>query len=156
VTRKVRLPLSDVAELEIALIEADELVLHNAKFDVTALTPLIGEGHWPWEKTHDTLIAAHLLGSNHQHDLTSHVLRYLGVDLQPYEDKLHRACTGARTLAKKIPGWKIAKKGRPDMPSATERVWKYDSWLPKAVAVELKYPDDHPWHTVLRDYSNAD
>lgn len=71
--------------------------------------------------------------------------------------------------------WAIAEKNRADMPSAKEKTWKYDCWLPRLLAGKsgLRDPNDecihswdsegvcqncdgHRWWTVLRDYSNAD
>lgn len=148
--------------------ERHTLVLQNAKFDCSALAT-VGVTNFPWEQVHDTLIAGHLLASNQPHDLTSMVLQYLGWDIQPYEDKLEKACKQARHLARKhFPNWRIAKEGLPEMPSAksgkgkTERgaedeaPWKFDTWLPKTIARELGYEEGHPWYTVLQEYANTD
>jgi DNA polymerase I-like protein with 3'-5' exonuclease and polymerase domains len=56
----------------------------------------------------------------------------------------------------KYPDWQLAKSGRPDMPSARSSVWKYDTWLPRAIANVEGYPEDHPWWTVTSEYANAD
>lgn len=58
--------------------------------------------------------------------------------------------------------WRIAEEGLEEMPSAKgggkedDRIWKFDTWLPKALAEFLGHPDDHPWRMVLSDYGNAD
>ncbi len=55
--------------------------------------------------------------------------------------------------------WKIAESGGDMTPSAKAKTWKYDTWLPRAVARFLggeEYGPDHPWLTVLRDYANTD
>lgn len=160
-----------------------KIIFQNAKFDLAALYTLGID--WPekgWECTHDTLLAGHLLASNQPHDLTSMVLYYLGEDLQPLEDRLEKECKEARRLVQQaklrakrteeeepslfgsevargdgpLARYRIANGEERDMPSAGYKSWKYDGWLPRALAEELGYPRDHPWYTVLRDYSNAD
>jgi DNA polymerase I-like protein with 3'-5' exonuclease and polymerase domains len=171
VTRKPHIPLSDIYDIRDKIREADGYVLQNTKFDYTALhraSPLVLQ-FWDWSKLDDTLVSGHLLASNQRHDLTSMTLLYLGKDIKHYEDKLRDACLKARRIVRtKFPDWVLAKEGLPSMPSVkadkkkkekgieSESPWKADSWLPRTLAIELKYPTDHPWMTVLRDYSNAD
>lgn len=137
----------------------NDLVLQNAKFDVTALasTGITPDFQWPWDRTHDTLIAGHLLASNQPHDLTAMALHYLGRDIQPFEDRLKEACEKSRRYCRShFPDWAIAKAGRSDMPSAKEKTWMADGWLPRTLAQELGESDDHPWYRVLAEYSNED
>lgn len=156
-TRQPVIPESDASEIIATLAFGPTLVLQNSKFDVTALKTAGIIENWPWKRTHDTLIAGHLLASNQPHDLTSMSLIYLGINIKPLEDKLKEACKEARRIAKSdYPDWRIAKKGLQEMPSAKESVASFDYWLPRAIAQECNYPDDHPWWTVLKDYSNAD
>lgn len=155
-TRRVTIPDDDLLAIEQALARRT-LVLQNAKFDVAALRVAGIDEEWPWSMTHDTLIAGHLLASNLPHDLTSMAMQYLGVDIAPLEQALKEAVQSARDLVRlRWPEWRIAKKDLPEMPSAKESVWAYDYWLPRAVAKELNYADDHPWYDVLAQYSNAD
>jgi len=84
-------------------------------------------------------------------------LVYLNINIGPFEEAIHEAVTEARKLAKnKYPNWRLAKKGLEEMPSAKEKVWKFDMWLPRAVALAEGYDEDHPWFTALENYSNAD
>lgn len=89
------------------------------------------------------------------------------VDIQPLEDRLHKCCLEARRMIQQarlrvarrdggkskvrksdkewekdehLATWQIAEKGREDMPSAKEKTWKYDTWLPRALAKYLKLP----------------
>lgn len=143
-------------------------VFQNAKFDVAALDTI---GLWKlvdvkrvWANLHDTIIAGHLLGSNEPHDLTSMGVKYLGIDIEPYEHKMKEACLEARKICKKqFPTWRLAKFGLPEMPSVKkssdnleEKAWKNDTWLLRALAKQLKYPKDHPWYSITSDYANAD
>lgn len=135
------------------------LVLQNAKFDVHALCTLIPDlfAHWPWERTHDTLIAGHLLASNQPHDLTSMALHYLGIDIEPLEVEMHKVVEECRRHVRRyFPKWRIAAKGLPEMPSAKEKCWKLDTWLPRALADRLGKGPDHSYYAVLREYANAD
>lgn len=165
-TRKPIVPRADLFEIQAAINEADGVVLQNPKFDYKALLELFAANRvkftWDWDKVFDTLMAGHLLASNQPHDLTSMVLVYLGVNIQPYEDAIEVAVNEAKRMARskqfqeEHPGWRLAKKGEPDMPSAKEKTWKFDMWLPRALAKLNKYPADHPWWNVCNEYANPD
>lgn len=164
-TRKPIIPEEDVEELAELLnpwnSDQDVLpyVFHNSKFDVAMLGQIRKEfaEDWLWDQTVDTLYAAHLLYSNRPKNLTDLGIQILGVDIEHFELKLKDACVEARRIAKsKHPTWRIAKSGEEDMPSAKDKAWKFDTWLPRQIAIEEGYPSDHQWYTVLRDYANAD
>lgn len=162
-TREPEVVVDDLWEIEQLIQgEPDTLVLQNPKFDYAALDSLAGYGGWAWEEwdwstVHDTLMAGHLLASNHRHDLTAMALEYLGEDIQPLEDALEVAVNEARRIAEReFPNWRIAKKGMADLPSQKESFWRADYWLPRAVAKAKDYPQDHPWWTVLSNYGNKD
>lgn len=155
-TREPQWSKEDIQEIQETIRQADKRILQNSKFDVKALKS-IGVNDWDWSNTHDTLIAGHLLASNQPHDLTSMALVYLGINIKPYEEALNTAITEARRIARaKYPKWLIAKQGLACMPSAKDKCSQFDMWLPRAVAKEEGYPEDHPWWTVLSGYSNAD
>ncbi len=122
--------------------ETYSLIGQNSRFDAAALRT-IGVSNWPWEMTHDTLIASHILASNQPHDLTSLALHYLGVNIKPLEDALEQAVKQCRRLVQQarlklkryrlkhpedilladidepFAAWRIAEDGLPEMPSAT-------------------------------------
>lgn len=137
------------------------LVFHNAKFDIAAMERA---GLWQmsdlesvWPCVRDTLLGAHLLASNRPKDLTSLAVQYLGVDIEPAELALQNAVNECRRYCRsKLKNWMIWKEGMPGWPTKTKHVWRNDLWLPRALAKELGHPPDHPWHSVLRDYANAD
>lgn len=157
-TREPNIPEEDLDDIADIVLFSKELVLQNSKFDVTALASVRPSfADWPWASTQDTLIAGHLLASNLPHDLTSMAVQYLGVDIEPYEKAIEKACQESRRMARsKFPSWRIASADLPEMPSAKEKTWKFDMWLPRALALELGYKDSHPWFTLLSDYANAD
>jgi len=138
-TRKVVAPRRDLLELREVIDDAELLVLQNAKFDYVGLRLLYEDAGlkfpWDWAKVRDTLLAGHLLASNHPHDLTSMVVEYLGGHTAPYDERLEACVKEARAVAKgQYPTWQLAKRGNPTMPSAKKKVWKYDAWVPRAVA----------------------
>jgi DNA polymerase I-like protein with 3'-5' exonuclease and polymerase domains len=143
-TRKVEMLESEILEISELIANADLIIGQNIKFDYTALEqadPRFVAG-WDWSKVRDTLLAGHLLASNQPHDLTSMALHYLGVDIEPAELKLEETVQAARRMARsKFPEWKIAREGQVTMPSAREKTWKFDMWLPRALA---KWHWDHP------------
>lgn len=156
-TRRVRIPREDAAEIVLALKLAHEVVMHNAKFDARVLTTSGILTEWDWQGTQDTLRAAHLLGSNQPKDLTSMALLWLGRDIEPYEKRMEEAVQEARRWCRSHrPDWRIAAKDQPGMPSAKEKTWKYDCWLLRAVRKEKPRLFPPEWDTLLRDYANAD
>lgn len=171
ITREPEVVEEDLDEIE-SMLESEEIVFQNPKFDIGALETVrrsIAE-NWDWDNTYDCLLSGHLLHSSQPHDLTSMVLIYLGVNLQPYEDAVKKATEKARRLARSnFPEWRIAKKGLPEMPSAKEKVWKADMWLPRAFCRLAPYllpeepgweptddPKEHSWWTVCSTYANSD
>lgn len=153
--RSVNVPEEDVIAIQTLLRESEGVVGHNQKFDAKALES-IGIV-WDWSKAEDTILMAHLLGSNRPKNLTDLAIYWLQHDISPYEDRLHVACVEARKIARReFKDWRIAKAGMPDLPSAKEETWKYDTWLPRVVAERMEYPPEHPWWTVLQEYANTD
>jgi len=156
-TRQVQVPAEGLQQVLDLIESADQLVLHNAKFDATAMLAIAPDFEWPWHKTVDTLVAAHLLASNRPKDLTSLAMMYLSTDISKYEKAAVKAANEARSLARREhKDWMIAKEGLPCMPSAKTEVSRMDYWLPRALAGHLEYEKGHPWHTVLQDYANID
>lgn len=166
-TREVQILEEDIEEIRAVFASVPEVVLQNPKFDVTALSTSGIIPEWDWSNTFDTLLAGHLLASNHPHGLDAMAIEYLGeaYDIRPYERALEEACKEARKMCKSLlPEWKIAKYGDPKLPSLKksggkgdkDRLWANDMWLPRAVARYCGEAADHPWMTVLADYSNMD
>ena len=159
-TREPKIPLGDLNQIRRIVYRANSLVLQNPKFDVAALQSVFrGRLDWPWYKTYDTLLAGHLLESNHPHDLTTMTLMYLGVNVQPFEDAVKKATMECRRMCQgKHPeyDWRIANADEPDMPSAKASTWKYDMWLPRMVAKREEHAEDCPWLTVCSEYANSD
>lgn len=129
--------LQEIGSLIFGLTGDDgpRLVAQNSKFDVHALSTVLPSFDWSWEYTEDTLAAGHVLASNQPHNLTDMALAYLGVDIRPFEDRLEHCVKAARAFCRAhLKNWRIAKKDQADMPSAKDKTWKYDSWLPRALA----------------------
>lgn len=168
-TRQVEIPYADLLEIRDWVDRADIVVGQNLKFDVAALQSAGLSGEWPWHKTRDTLTAGHLLASNQPHDLYSLAIHYLGKDLQPYETRLEKVVQECRRYCRShLKDWQIANRDNPRMPSVPkskkktekgedrESAWKYDMWLPAALADEQGLEGDHQYRTILREYSNTD
>lgn len=154
-TREVLCNPNDLLDIQDMVNDAERIIGQNFKFDAAALGMLGVKTDW--SKVDDTLIAGHLLASNKPHNLTDMAVQYLGVDIEPFEKRLEAVVKEARTIAKRdYPDWRIAKKAAPGMPSAKEKTWKFDTWLPLAIAEAEGFDDDHPFRSVLRDYANAD
>lgn len=165
-TREPIVEEGDLDEIQEYIDSADVLVLQNANFDEEALAELFKKFgrklRWGWNKVNDTLLAGHLLASNRPHNLTAMALQYLGLNIEPLEDALEKDVKEARRLVRtkdfiaKHGRWAWAEKDLPSMPSAKETVWRFDYWLPLAVAKAEGYPEDHPWRLSLPTYGNGD
>lgn len=101
--RQPIVPEEDILTLQSIIKEAEQLVFHNAKFDVTALNVLDKRilKHFNWNKVVDTLIADHLLYSNQRRDLTTLGVRYLGINIDKQEIALDKAVLRARLEVRK-------------------------------------------------------
>lgn len=163
-TRKVYVPAEDIQQIQQYLSDrtAKRLVGQNIKFDVHAVDSIrpLGLDEWRWEYTHDTLVAGHILASNQPHDLTSMASWYLGENIRPYEDRLEKAVKDARRYCQHhLKEWRIGSSKLPEMPSAKEKSWGADYWLPKAMIREGVFNvEDHDidWSTVTAEYANKD
>lgn len=163
--------LADIGDMIFGLAGDDDahLIGQNIKFDVAALRTILPEFTWPWHRTHDTLIAGHMLASNQPHDLTSMCLQEVGFDLSPLEEAMKKATLKARDYCRRhLPDWLISKAGAEGMPSAgggdgrsarggeSEKSWKFDTWLPLALSDHLGHPPEHEWRTVTGEYAEGD
>lgn len=189
-TRQVIVDPADIQEIQNLLqlaaswgeIDDEEIkerhtfVTQNGKFDSGAFSHMKGwETPWPWTMNHDTLTASHILCSNKNHDLYSLAVQYLGErkeDLESVEEEMRKAVQKARDICRRhYPDWMIAEEGLACMPSAkagkkksrsgeADKVWKYDLWLPRMLAIEEDYEEGKHeyghWHTVTAKYANLD
>jgi hypothetical protein len=126
------------------------LVLHNAKFDMTAFGTI---GVWDrvevyeaWKAVRCTLMGAHLLQSNSQKTLTDCALIYLGHDMKPAEERLEEAVKEVRREVRKKDfiekhgEWDVSTEDHPMMPSNDKEFWRGDYWLPRAYARAMGLP----------------
>ena len=169
-TRMPRVPPGDLVEVMDLIKTADTLVLQNAKFDIKALGSLDQRfiSEWPWKKTRDTTIYAHLLDSKAPKNLTALALRYAHTDISAHEERLGEAVKTARRLAKKHrKSWRLAKAGLPEMPSVKGQGSRHaDYWVPSALYASVErlglkderyILDKHPeFKTVLMEYAKWD
>jgi DNA polymerase I-like protein with 3'-5' exonuclease and polymerase domains len=139
------------------LQNAGKIVFHNATFDIQALNCLgITWTQDLWDKTHDTLLSAHVLDSSEPHGLKYLGKKYLGISTED-EQILLREVAKARAIAKKR-GYRRAEVGDPHFPTQSSGFLKMDSWLPATIARLnfQEYPPTHLWHTVLDKYACLD
>jgi hypothetical protein len=167
-TRQPEIPDGDIEQIVELIDTADLIYLHNAKFDARALLKIGVQ--LPWAKVRDTLIASHLLASNHRHDLTWCCIEYLGADIERHELLIKEVTQKCRAIVKRdFPDWLLADEGKPGMPSVKgsskrdeDKPWKNDMWLPCAlIKVGCKYTAQtgfvpQQWETACSRYANAD
>ncbi len=170
-TRQPKIKREDLDEALHTISTAEELWLQNGKFDVAAIKTIAPEFEWPWHKTYDTILGGHLLNSRGKRSLDELVWEHLRIDMRPFEEKLKEQTKSARKyIQQQLPTWKLAREGMPGMPSAkggderkatkkgTESTspWKFDLWVPRALASHLKYKENHPYWSVTLDYALED
>lgn len=171
ITRRPEVPPEDVADIAELLDAAETVYIQNSKFDAHALAS-IGIA-LPWPKVRDTLVASHVLATNHRHDLTALCLQYLGVDIEPHELLVKEVTRACRAIVKRdYPDWRIAAEGLPDMPSVRggssrdeDKPWKNDMWLPRALIkhrassgflAKSGLAEEPTWANACSRYANAD
>src|SRR5690606_1733353 len=116
----------DLKEIQELLNSADQLVFHNAKFDMRALEFADIRINHLWPKVHDTLIAHHCLSSGDKH-----ALKYLAFKFLDYyndtEKQLAKAVQSARGA---YTDYDKARPKHPTMPGASKvQWWKLDYWF---------------------------
>lgn len=170
-TRRVNVLEEDLDVITELMDQAELIYMQNGKFDARALRTVGLE--LPWEKVRDTLVAGHLLASNHPHNLTWMCIAYLGVDIMSFETTVKEVTQACRVIAKKqYPRWRLAAEGADGMPSVKDssdrdedKPWKNDMWLPFALLQESKargiiidpsIRDDSPWLNACPAYACAD
>lgn len=136
VTRLVSPKKTDVAAINRLIKKYDNLIFHNAKFDVAMLATVGIDLTNEWDRIHDTALASHALDSREdfsRHRLKPLAKRYLGIP-DTDEQYLQSRTIEARNQAKKR-GWTVAD----DV--------KADYWMPGQI-----WPKD----TALEEYATLD
>lgn len=132
-TREVQVKQEDLDALR-KVIEGDDLVLHNTKFDIRGLqTHGLPQPHWG--RLQDTLVASHVLCSNGSHKLKDLALLHLDIN-DDDQAALMEASNHARRYGRQL-GWRVANEGDPHFPAQsrpTNGWWVCDTWMPRAVA----------------------
>ena len=155
-TRMPIIPDGDLEEIR-EHCKRYRLVIQGTKFDVGVMHTVDPTFDPNYNTVIDTLFASHLVESDAPKDLTSLARRWLGVNVDKYEDEIRKATLKARDYCRRhLPDWFIATKRGKGMPSASESTWKFDMWLPRELAFHLGYPPDHPWFNLCANYANSD
>jgi len=161
-TRLPNMPKKEVRQIH-EVYRDNRLVFHNAKFDVRAhyKAGIISfpEALKTLEDCEDTLIASHVLMSSAPHGLKDLAAEFLDISVED-QDALAEETIKARRIGKKK-GWRIAGPHDPHWPhlkrASHGSSWHYfDTWLPRAIAKDEKYPKDHLWWNVLSTYGLLD
>ena len=142
-----------------AHLRKEDFVFHNTKFDVRSLAHIGVDWQNYWLHTQDTLIASHIFNSNESHKLKELALIYCEL-LDDDESALRDAVVSARHIGKGL-GFDIAREEHPHFPgvksfSKRKEAWRFDTWLPRAVALHKGYASNHPWYTILDTYADRD
>jgi len=122
------------------------LVFHNMNFDIRMLSLLSPpEGDSVFEgfdidvlesgffDCHDTMIRAHIFGSDDSLNLKDQAEEHLGIS-NADEKRLDDAVKKLRNGQAKTLGWDIAVEGHPHLAGQSSLFHKCDFWLPRAIA----------------------
>lgn len=151
-TRSVAIKSADSDKLG-QILDTDEMVCHNAQFDMRCADIIIShpdypyEHPWNWEAIHDTMLASHALRNLWPHGLK--LLRSVflksgtvGVDvLQQATNHARRICRNKK-FVEAHGKWRIADEGDPHWPAMKKPKstdddsgwWYFDMWLPGTIA----------------------
>lgn len=105
-TRKPHIPPRDVAKINLVISQHDQIVFHNANFDLAHLQeigvklPLKNRS-----RVHDTQLMSHVLDSKNSHELKELALRFLDI-LDDDEADLKKAVQKVHRHARKV-GWEV-------------------------------------------------
>lgn len=150
-SRKPKIPLAHIEELD-GYLCSDEMVAHNANFDLVATERLLKkvdpswEVAWDFTAIDDTLIAIHCLRNLWQknfHGLKA--LRSIFLQIPPTkEEEIRRATNKARGICRtkrfieKHGEWRTADATDAHWPGIKRQPkagwWVFDMWLPRAIA----------------------
>lgn len=166
-TRESSLSQKTRKEVQSYINSFDEVVFHNALYDIEGLESL--GITISWEKVHDTMLMGHLFDSGIKLGLKDLSLALQGYP-QDDETKLGEITNTARRLANSL-GWQIANPGHPHFAGmswgGTKR-WKMDMWLPRQLhnLPRTKIPErlrprfkqyiTPEWKTVCNTYARCD
>ena len=139
-TREVYWSDDDLLDMKLMFDKADKLVFHNTGFDYRMLNSIGFKMEQYWNKTEDTLIAAHVINaaknvenkSGKKEDVgRSHSLKDLAIEYFGYFDddevELEEAVRAARASAPHE--YLLARKGAPFCPGVKKNFHKMDYWL---------------------------
>lgn len=143
-TRLPLIPRNDKLEVRDFLLSADEIILHNAKFDVRALdrAGIIKPDAFFWSKIRCTQVLSHLRKNTQLHGLKPLGIKYLNINSDDEDDlkEIVRQCLSV--IRKYLPAWRIAKVGDPHFPTQKSEqedgMWKNDCWVPAALHKHIK------------------
>ena len=139
------------------------LIFHNRLFDIEMLERVGCYLDWKNGKSRDTQIYSHVFNSDvhtlYRGRLKELSLHYLD-EWDDDQDSIRKAVSAARKVVKKLQeegnllNWKLAIK-KTSSKKDNDHLYQ-DYWLPRAVALYLKYEKDHPWYTLCATYANCD
>ena len=157
-TRESEIPQDIYKNVISTLNEHDEIVFHNANFDIRALETIGINRDYIFSnfKVHDTMVMSHAYQSNARHGLKEQAV--LRCDYPDTDETLLADITkAARNKSKKFL-WRIADKNdeHETIEGTKSSHFKCDYWVPKQLAEYLQYPLDHPWHTACEIYGACD
>lgn len=177
-TREPLVELDELDEIVELLGSAGRLVFQNSKFDMQMIDALFRDYgvvfDWDWSKIHEVGISSHLLASSQAKDLTTLAMVYCGLNLEPFEARVHAAVSKAHRIIKskkfieEVGKWRWAQDDMPEAPSGAN--WKTDMWILRALLTHAPDwlppweqwlpgehdPEEHPWGVLCEEYANAD
>lgn len=132
----------------------EELIFHNANFDIQALDALGVTNLFDNHDIHDTMVMSHAYKADNRHGL-----KELGVTIISFpeddEKQLVDISKAAQKEAAKL-AWKIATKSLSKLTGTKKEPWKADYWIPEHLATYLNYPKDHIYRTICDKYATND
>lgn len=127
------------------VLESDEMVAHNAGFDMLGAEVILThpeytwEHTWDWDAIHDTMLMSHALRNLWPHNLKLLRSVFLGLGTTKV-DLIQKATNHARRICRRKKfkedhgNWRIADSFDPHWPAVkTASWWFMDMWLPATI-----------------------
>ena len=121
---------------------ASRIIMHNANFDIRALSTIGIPPELFWDRLEDTLLASHAICSGDVHGLKDLAIKYLDY----WDDDEHKLAQVVKDRIREArrEGLAVAKAGHPHFPGLRKNgteFWKMDYWLAPDSCLEYAYRD---------------
>ncbi len=129
-TREVYWDDEEIDSFVSLIKSASRIIMHNANFDIRALSTIGIPPSYFWDKLEDTLLASHCICSGDVHGLKDLAFKYFGYSDE--DEHTLAAIVKERVREGRKRGYRVAAHGDSNFPGISKNgteFWKMDYWL---------------------------